>query len=168
LERKHDRNFFKALDILFFLFFIFKKSEMKKYAIILCLSSLILFSCSDSDTGAKSEKESYQITKDQLLKKEQKDPAAFLSVSGRNKKNIVGQTVIKGTVSNKASVATFKDVDIKLSFYSKTKALLETDKETVFEMLEPGETKDFKTKYFAPKGTDSVALEVLGAKVVSQ
>lgn len=141
---------------------------MKKYCWLLCLFSLILFSCNDSDTKAKSEKESYQITKEQLLKKEQKDPAAFLVVSGKNKKNIVGQTVIKGTVSNKASVATFKDVDIKLSFYSKTKALLETDKETIFEILEPGESKDFKTKYFAPKGTDSVALQVLGAKVVNQ
>lgn len=161
-------NYFKVLNILFSLFFIFKKTEMKKYCFILCIFSLIFFSCNDSDTKAKSEKESYQTTKDQLLKKEQKDPAAFLSVNGTNKKNIVGQTVIRGTVSNTASVATFKDVDIKLSFYSKTKALLETDKETIFEMLEPGESKDFKTKYFAPKGTDSVALQVLGAKVVSQ
>jgi hypothetical protein len=158
---------FRILNILFFLFFIFKKNEMKKYSWLLFFS-LILFSCNSSDTKAKSEKESYQITKEQLLNKEQKDPAAFLSVSGKNKKNIVGQTVIRGTVSNKASVATFKDVDIKLSFYSKTKALLETDKETIFEILEPGESKAFKTKYFAPKGTDSVTLEVLGAKVVNQ
>jgi hypothetical protein len=167
LEQKHDEQLFKLFIIFFFLFFIFKKTEMKKYCWLLCLFSLILFSC-NSDTKARSEKESYQITKEQLLKKEQKDPAAFLVVSGKNKKNIVGQTVIKGTVSTKASVATFKDVDIKLSFYSKTKALLETDKETIFEILEPGESKDFKTKYFAPKGTDSVALQVLGAKVVNQ
>ncbi len=43
-------------------------------------------------------------------------------------------------------------------------ALLETDKETFYEIIHPGETKDFKTKYFAPKGTDSVALKVIGAK----
>jgi hypothetical protein len=70
-------------------------------------------------------------------------------------------------LTNKASIAVFKDVDIKLSFYSKTKALLETDKETIFEILEPGESKDFKTKYFAPKGTDSVGLQVLSAKVIA-
>jgi hypothetical protein len=163
-----DGKLFKVLNILFCLFFIFKKTEMKKYRWLLCFFSLILFSCNVSDTKAKSEKESYQVTKEQLLKKEQKNPAAFLVVSGKNKKNIVGQTVIKGTVLNNASVATFKDVDIRLSFYSKTKALLETDKETIFEMLEPGESKVFKTKYFAPKGTDSVALQVLGAKVVNQ
>ncbi len=42
------------------------------------------------------------------------------------------------------------------------------DKETVFEVLHPGESKNFKTKYFAPKGTDSVAIAVLGAKVVKE
>lgn len=71
-------------------------------------------------------------------------------------------------MKNNATVATYKDVDLKLSFFSKTKALLETDKETVFEVIHPSESKNFKTKYFAPKGTDSVALEVLAAKVVTE
>jgi hypothetical protein len=92
----------------------------------------------------------------------------FLVVGGHDKRNILGQTVVKGTITNKATVAIFKDVELKLSFYSKTRALLETDKETVFEVLQPGESKNFKTKYFAPKGTDSVTLEVLGAKVVTE
>ncbi len=142
---------------------------MKKNILFILFVSVILFACStDTATKAKTEKESYQLTKEDLLKKEQKNPQNFLVVSGHDKKNLVGQTVIKGSVTNKASVATFKDVDIKLSFYSKTKALLETDKETVYETLGPGLSKDFKTKYFAPKGTDSVALEVLGAKVVAE
>ena len=140
---------------------------MRKIIFYLLFSSLILAACSsDTATKAKSEKESYQLTKEELLKKEQKSPPSFLIVSGRNQKNIVGQTVVKGTITNKASVAVFKDVNLKLSFYSKTQALLETDKETIFETFGPGESKNFKTKYFAPKGTDSVALEVLGAKVV--
>lgn len=142
---------------------------MKKYKLLLFILSFIFFSCgSDTDINAKLEKENYKVTKNELLQKEQKSPQAFLSISGHNKKNIVGQTVVRGILINRASVAVFKDVDIKLSFYSKTKTLLETDKETVFEILEPGESKNFKTKYFAPKGTDSVGLEVIGAKVVSQ
>jgi len=140
---------------------------MKKMIVFLFLSSMMLAACSSgNDSEAKSEKESYQLTKEELLKKEQKSPQYFLIVSGRNQKNILGQTVVKGTIFNKASVAVFKDVNLKLSFYSKTQALLETDKETIFETFGPGESKNFKTKYFAPKGTDSVALEVLGAKVV--
>lgn len=138
-----------------------------KPLLFLLISSALIFSCNPDDTKkAQKEKESYEATKETLLEKEQKDPPNFIMINGHDKKNIVGQTVVKGTISNKATVAVFKDVDIKLSFYSKTKALLETDKETVFELLHPGESKNFKTKYFAPKGTDSVALEVLGAKVV--
>jgi hypothetical protein len=138
-----------------------------KQLLFLLMSSALLFSCNQDDAKkAQIEKESYEATKETLLEKEQKDPPNFLKINGHDKKNIVGQTVVKGMITNKATVAVFKDVDIKLSFYSKTKALLETDKETIFELLHPGESKNFKTKYFAPKGTDSVALEVLGAKVV--
>ena len=138
---------------------------MKKCILFLIVSSAILFSC-NSDTS-KSEQENYELTKENLLKKEQERPQNFLAISGNNKRNLLGQTVVKGVITNKASVATFKDTEIRLSFYSKTKALLETDKETIFEQLAPGESKPFKTKYFAPKGTDSVALEVLNAKVVA-
>jgi hypothetical protein len=138
---------------------------MKRHFALIILAVTFLFACNENDSS-QQKKESYELTKKELLSKEQKDPTAFISISGHNKKNIVGQTVVRGILTNKASIAVFKDVDIKLSFYSKTKALLETDKETIFDILEPGDSKDFKTKYFAPKGTDSVGLQVLGAKVI--
>lgn len=142
---------------------------MKTSIVLLIAFSATLFSCSNSDSKkAATEKEIYEKTKESLREKEQKNPQNFLKADGHDKRNILGQTVIKGTVTNKASVAVFKDVDIKLSFYSKTHALLETDKETIFEVLHPGESKNFKTKYFAPKGTDSVGVAVLGAKVVTE
>ncbi len=138
---------------------------------IVCLSfafCAMIFSCSNNSQKAVTEKESYEKTKESMKEKEEKKPAGFLAVHGNNKRNILGQTVIKGIVTNTASVAIFKDVELKLSFYSKTHALLETDNETVYEVLHPGESKNFKTKYFAPKGTDSVAISVLSAKAVQQ
>ena len=139
-----------------------------KYISIL-ISLALLCGCNSNRTNnAKNDLESYERTKEDLLKKEQQDPVHFLTVSAQGRQNIVGQTVVKGTLSNKASVATFKDVALKLSFFSKTSALLETDKETIFELLPPGQSKNFKTKYFAPKGTDSVAIEVIAAKVVRE
>jgi len=139
---------------------------MKSLWFLFFASSLTLLSCGSSEEEKKSsEQESYKATKESLLKKEVKNPRNFLLVGGHDKRNILGQTVVKGTLSNKATVAVYKDVEIKLSFYSKTRTLLETDHETIFEVLQPGMTKVFKTKYFAPKGTDSVGLEVLGAKI---
>jgi len=141
---------------------------MKKIAVIIS-ASIILLSCNNSDTKkAAKEKDSYEATRESLQNKETKNPQNFLTVSGHDRHNILGQTVVKGTVTNKATVASYKDVDVKLDFYSKTGTLLETDKETVFEIIGPGQSKNFKTKYFAPKGTDSVALAVTGAKVVEK
>ena len=141
---------------------------MKKTCFAICAMSLVLYACNGSQTREKVEKETYQINKSALLAKEVKEPAMFLTVNGSSKKNIIGQTIVKGTLTNKASIATYKDVDIKLSFFSRTKTLLETDKETIYLILDPGESRGFKTKYFAPKGTDSVALQVLGAKIIDQ
>jgi hypothetical protein len=141
---------------------------MKKTCLAICMFSLILYSCNSREAKARAEQESYDNNKKALLIKEQSDPALFLNVHGNSRKNIIGQTIVKGTITNKASVATFKDVDLKLSFFSRTKALLETDKETIYLILDPGGTRDFKTKYFAPKGTDSVGLQVLGAKVITE
>jgi hypothetical protein len=125
-----------------------------------------MFSCNNNNAyNPDLEKDSYEKTKESLREKEEKNPQNFLIISGNDKHNLVGQTVVKAIISNKASVAIYKDVDIQLDFYSKTGTLLETDKETVYEILNPGESKSFKTKYFAPKGTDSVALKILGAKV---
>lgn len=139
---------------------------MKKYFFPVFIS-LFMWACSTNPNAqSKSDKESYNITKEELLKKEQRSPQSFLDAKGNNKKNLIGQTVVKGTIRNKAAIAVYKDVNLKLSFYSKTGVLLETDEETVYETVEPGEFKDFKTKYFAPKGTDSVALKILGATVV--
>ena len=140
--------------------------RMRKAIVFLCIVSGI-YSCNNNQ-GKKDEadKQNYEAAKESLREKEKKNPKEFLSVDGSNRHNIIGQMVIRGNVTNKASVASYKDVDLKLSFYSKTGALLETDKETVYEVINPGQTKSFKTKYFAPKGSDSVALEIEGARFI--
>ncbi len=136
-----------------------------KHLIFAVFISSFLFSCNGNDTkNALTEKDNYEKTKENLSDKEKKTPQNFLTVSGHDKHNLLGQTVVKGTITNKATVASYKDVDVKLDFYSKTGTLLETDKETVFEIIAPGQSKNFKTKYFAPKGTDSVALSITAAK----
>ena len=135
---------------------------MRKTALLIIVIST-LFSCQDKN-GKQTDKNSYESTKENLLEKENKNPVGFLTVSGHDKHNLLGQTVVKAVIINKATVATYKDVDLKLEFYSKTGSLLETDHETVYEVFAPGQSKNFKTKYFAPKGSDSVALTVMSAK----
>ncbi len=137
---------------------------MKRMIALVFVSALIISACNSSDKKTDAVNDKYEQTKETLGETEKKNPARFLTVTGHDKKNLLGQTVVKGMLNNTAKVASYKDVQIKLSFYSKTKALLEEDVETVFETLAPGKSAEFKTKYFAPKGTDSVALKIVGAK----
>ena len=127
--------------------------------------SVVLISCKSKAKTEAAEKDKYEKAKESLEEKEKKNPTVFLKVSSKDKRNLIGQTVIKGTVINAAKICVYKDIELELSFFSKTGVLLEKDHETVYEMIEPGKSADFKSKYFAPKGTDSVALKIVGAKI---
>ena len=137
---------------------------MKKLAQFFIMLSAVMFSCSDAEKKDAQNVEKYEATKLSLEEIEKQSPEKFITVTGSDKKNLLGQTVVKAKVTNNAKMATFKDVDIKLFFYSKTGVLLQEDQEMIYETLAPGASKSFKSKYFAPKGTDSIAMKVLSAK----
>jgi uncharacterized lipoprotein len=140
---------------------------MKKQFKYLVVAFIILMSaCNSAKEKASIDKDDYQKVKESLEQKERKNPTNFLSIISKDKHNLIGQTVIHTTITNKAKVCVYKDVEIELSFISKTGVLLEKDKETVYETIEPGKNTDYKTKYFAPKGTDSVAIKIIAAKPV--
>lgn len=129
--------------------------------ITLALLLLIgLVSCKDKAKEKPFDNNSYETVKETLADKEKNNPARFLVVSNKDRKNLIGQTVVKGTITNKATVCIYKDVELHLSFFSKTGVKLDEGIETIYEVILPGKTVKFKTKYFAPKGTDSVAIRV--------
>lgn len=136
---------------------------MKKL-IILCGITALFFTACNSNGDSKHTTDDYEKGKQAIEETEKKYPERFLTVGGNDKRNLLGQTVIKGSIINKGKIVSFKDIDVKLSFYSKTGALLEEDHEIIYETVAPGESKSFKTKYFAAKGTDSVAMKVITAK----
>ena len=125
---------------------------------------IALVSCADKNNYSVKSDRVYEKNKTSLEDAEKKTPESFLRAAGDQKKNLIGQTVVKGKIFNSAKIITYKDVNVKLSFYSKTGAVLEEDVETVYETVEPGGTVSFKSKYFTPKGTDSVGMKVITAK----
>ena len=136
---------------------------MKKNLAIICLTCF-LYACDNGNTYDIKTEDKYEKGKLTLEQIEQKTPVKFLKATASSKKNLLQQTVIRGKIQNSAKIVSFKDISIRLSFYSKTGALLEQDEEQIFENINPGGTASFKSKYFAPKGTDSIAVTVLGAK----
>ena len=127
------------------------------------LAGFFITSCNSSDDEKKTAN-TYEKVKLTVEEIEKKNPERFLSATGYEKKNLIRQTVVKGTIVNNAKMVSFKDIDIKLSFYSKTGALLEEDHEMIYETIAPGDSKSFKSKFFAAKGTDSVAVKVVSAR----
>ena len=137
---------------------------MKKLTLLVICISSIFMACSSSEEKEAKAADKYEETKLSLEEIEKQTPEKFITVAGTDKKNLLGQTVVKGKITNNAKMATFKDVDIKLFFYSKTGVLLQEDQEMLYETVAPGAVKSFKSKYFAPKGTDSIAMKVVSAK----
>jgi len=137
---------------------------MKKYAVYILAVFVSLSACSSNEEEQKASQKKYEEVTLSVEEMEKKSPLSFLKVTGADKKNLLGQTVIKGNISNKAKMVTFKDIDVKLSFYSKTGTLLMEDHEVIYDEVAPGNNISFKSKYFSPKGTDSVAMKILSAK----
>ena len=138
---------------------------MKKIIPVLIVVSFVFASCTGDEKSEEAKsKDKYEQTKETLGETEKKNPKRFLTVEGSDRKNLIGQRVIKGTITNKASVASYKDIDVELLFYSETGTLLEKDHEVIYETITAGNSTNFKTKYFAPKGTDSVVMKIAGAK----
>ena len=125
-------------------------------------AAILLISCKGNSSN-KDEK-NYEKSKETLEQTEQKNPTKFITVDGDKKKNLIGQTVVRGEVFNNATIVSYKDVDVKISFYSSTGAVLEEDHETVYESIAPGKSAKFKAKMFTPKGTDSVGFKIMEAK----
>jgi len=135
---------------------------MKKIITVVLLFTAAI-ACKNDKKETKFDTKTYEQVKETLADKEKNNPARFLTAISHHRKNIIGQTVVIGTITNKATVCWYKDVELHLSFYSKTAVKLDEGMETVYENIGPGKTVKFKTKYFAPKGTDSVSVVVTKA-----
>jgi hypothetical protein len=132
-----------------------------KISLSIFTTILLLTACGG---GQKDADKNYESSKESIEQIEQKNPVKFITVEGEKKKNLIGQTVVNANVHNNAKMVTYKDVDVKISFYSKTGTVLEEDHETVYENIAPGTSVHFKSKFFTPKGTDSISFKVVEAK----
>jgi hypothetical protein len=135
---------------------------MKKLLALLFLFSFFI-ACKSTKKEKKFDTDSYEKVKETLADKEKNNPSKFLIASTRDRKNLIGQTVVITNITNTATVCWYKDIEIKVSFYSKTGVKLDEGTETVYENIGPGKTVKYKTRYFTPKGTDSATVIILKA-----
>ena len=123
---------------------------------------LLMLGAACGSNKEKTAAQNYEQAKESLEDRETKNPLKFLSVTGDDKKNLIGQTVVRGNITNLATVIAYKDVRIKMLCY-KDGRMAEEHEDVIKDIIKPASTKDFKIKYRLPKGTDSIALSVMSA-----
>ncbi len=125
---------------------------------------LVIIGCNNSGGEAIDEK-SYTESRESIEQQERKKPLRFLKVEGDYKKNIVGQTVVKGEITNIATIADYTNVRVKMLFYNKEKKVFENHEKVVEGVVNAGETVKFKAKFRTQQKTDSVSLSIMNASV---
>lgn len=135
---------------------------MIKNFLLSAVSLILIISCNNQNNDSKS-KDQYKTSKLTIEQIEQQNPLRFIEVAGKDKHNLIGQTVVKGEITNKATVVTYKDISVSIKFISKTGVVLEENEEVIYEEVKPGSNINFKSKFFAPKGTEDVKMKIIKA-----
>ena len=131
-----------------------------KSLLCFCIVLFFVISCG----GKKFDQQSYEKHKESITYKEKKNPLLFLNAMGDDKKNIIGQTVIRGKIFNKATVCSYKDTRIKILCFRDDK-MVEEHEDVINDVIKSNSSLNFKIRYRLPKGTDSIALSVINAMV---
>ena len=134
-------------------------------------------SCSNSNDSSKSSEEksskvqqvpqeqSYGDKKTSLEDEERSSPMSFLSIGGTYHKQTIGaKFVLNISITNKATIAVYKDVEITINYYSKTKALIGNETKKYYDYFHPQTTSNYEEKIKAPNETVSLGWEIIHAK----
>lgn len=99
----------------------------------------------------------------ELLAQEQGSPEDYLRVEATYHRNFINQLVLEGDIANSASLATYKDPVLSVTWVSKTDTELETVQYPVYEVVRSQGSTHFKLKTKAPNYVASVHVRVAGA-----
>ncbi|WP_339890233.1 DUF4339 domain-containing protein [uncultured Flavobacterium sp.] len=143
---------------------IFRK-VLKIIAIVLIVylgAALIINAINENSSNESSYVESV-MTIEQI---EAQSPLDYLNASGTYNENFFGDAIkVNGIVTNSATMTTYKDITIRVDYYSKTKTLLNSEEYMLYEFYSPNSTKEFKLKVKNYNNVASLGWEVVNASV---
>jgi hypothetical protein len=102
----------------------------------------------------------------ELLIQEQHSPEDYLQVEATYHRNFINQLVLEGDIASTATLATYKDPVLAVTWVSKTDTELETVKYPVYELVRSQGSTHFKLKTSAPGYVASVRVGIAGATPV--
>ena len=137
---------------------------LKRLAIAVLIALIILFVLNIIDK--QSSTSTYQESVMTIQEIEAASPLNYLQADGTYNTNFIGDKLkINGVITNTATVTTYKDITVRVNFYSKTNTLIGSEDYTLYEFYPPNTKQEFKLKVKAYSNVSSLGWEVIKASV---
>ena len=121
--------------------------------------ALGLSACTDS-----TPTENYQEKLMTIEQRERSEPSTFLKAEGTYHKNLFGDKLnVKGRIKNGATVITYKDVVVRITYFSETKKELGKIEHTIPDFFPPQSEKPYEVKIENNKDVNSIGWKVIAA-----
>jgi len=134
-------------------------------ALIICglfvAKNLNLSSGSSSRTGGNN----YQEKVMSVEEIERSQPTNFLTADGKYNQNFWGDKIkVHGVITNTATIASYKDAVVKVTYYSKTNTDLGNNTYTIYDNFPPHSVTKFELTIENYKNVNSIGWNVINAK----
>ncbi len=139
---------------------------IKKY-FILFVSFAFLINCSSKPSitgGASSKEKTADQLHEELKQQEQAAPMEYLSADGTYKENIWGSKLkIKCNLHNKATLTSYKDIGVQITFFTKANAELGSKEYTIYEVVAANSDKEVEMKIDTYEDVAKIEWKVISA-----
>lgn len=99
----------------------------------------------------------------ELAQRERTNPSQYLVPTVKVRENLIGETIVEGSVMNNASIAVFKDIVLEVTYLSKTGTDLGSKSFVIYEVAAPGKWASFKFRTYSPDETKGYSARVIEA-----
>jgi hypothetical protein len=159
---------------------------MKKIIFLFAIAVIYVSfsSCNNSHASGLGQPsvKSTQELRQELAAREELNPTAMLVGSGTMRQNTVmvqkqfffrsavyqnDGEIINGFIRSKASVARFKDAQVRVTFYSETQTELNSVDTTLYKYFNPNSTIPFEMKVYPPAETKIFTIQVINATALN-
>jgi len=149
---------------------------MKKELLVIFTITLLL-GCDNSTSNYNPvvKEKTEEELKTELQQKEKEKPLEYISIDASMNKNLVKEEtwlsnaeydgwIISGYITNKATLAQFKDIELQIEYYSKTNTVLNSEVQIIYEFSEPNSSIPFSIKVYPPDEFEKYNIVVINAK----
>jgi len=147
------------------------KSSVGKIILFISLGIVIVLSAfvilTNTNTGSGSTYPASETYHEKVMTVEEiehANPTDFLTADGTYKETFWGDKIkVNCVITNKATVATYKDPVVRITYYSKSKTNLGTKDYTIYEVFPPHSEKTVALKIENYKDVNSIGWSVVNA-----